>query len=137
MTYIYIGQKYPHIYTLSISIGKNQSTKVRGASYILTYEYNCKVITGCDTILQEYYITDNAQLQKYKEMYKYEQYKGRSRVTTEKLESRTEGLEGKDSGRSADDPCYCCATLINKQKNSQAPSSGHKDLRESELSNER
>ena len=32
--------------------------KVRGVLYILTYEYNYKVITGCDTLLQEYYITD-------------------------------------------------------------------------------
>jgi len=47
---IYVGQKYPHIYKLSISTGKNQSTKVRGALYIPTYEYNYKVITGCDTI---------------------------------------------------------------------------------------
>ena len=39
---------------LSISTGKNQSTKVRGALCIQIYEYNYKVITGCDTILQEY-----------------------------------------------------------------------------------
>ena len=32
--------------------------KVCSALYIPTYEYNYKVITGCDTILQEYYITD-------------------------------------------------------------------------------
>jgi len=55
---IYAGQKYPHIYKLSISTGKNQSTKVRGALYIPTYEYNYKVIIECDAILQEYYITD-------------------------------------------------------------------------------
>ena len=55
---IYAGQKYPHIYTLSISTDKNQSTKVCGALYNPTYKYNYKVITGCDTILQEYYITD-------------------------------------------------------------------------------
>jgi len=54
---IYAGRKYPHVYTLSISTGKNQSTKLRGALYIPTYEYDYKVITGCDTILQEYYIT--------------------------------------------------------------------------------
>ena len=47
-----------HIYTLSISTDKNQSTKVRGALYISTYEYKYKVITGCDIMLQEYYITD-------------------------------------------------------------------------------
>jgi len=51
-----------------------------GALYIPTYEYNYKVITGCDTILQEYYITNMAQLQKYKEIYNYELYKRRSRV---------------------------------------------------------
>jgi len=56
---IYIGQKYPHIYALSISIGKNQSLKIRGALYIPTLEYNYKVITRCDTILEEYYITDS------------------------------------------------------------------------------
>ena len=55
---IYIGQKYPHIYALSINTGKNQSLKVRGALYIPTYEYNYKVIKGRDTMLQEYYITD-------------------------------------------------------------------------------
>ena len=35
--------------------------KARGALYIPTYEYNYKVITRCDTILQEYYITDNTK----------------------------------------------------------------------------
>jgi len=55
---IYAGQKYPHIYMLCISTGKNQSAKIRGALYITTYEYNYNVITGCDTILQEYYITN-------------------------------------------------------------------------------
>jgi len=55
---IYVGRKYPHIYTLSISTDKNQSTKAHSALYIPTYEYNYKVIKGCDTILQEYYIID-------------------------------------------------------------------------------
>jgi len=32
--------------------------KVRCALYIPTYEYNYKVITGDNTILQKYYITD-------------------------------------------------------------------------------
>ena len=32
--------------------------EARGALYILTYEYNYKVITRCDTILHENYITD-------------------------------------------------------------------------------
>jgi len=42
---------------LRISTGKNQIMEVRGTLYIPIYEYNYKVITGCDTILQEYYIT--------------------------------------------------------------------------------
>jgi len=49
---IYVGQKYPYIYTLSISTDKNQSSKIHDALYIPAYEYNYKVITGCDTILQ-------------------------------------------------------------------------------------
>jgi len=32
--------------------------KIHGALYIPKYWYNYKVITGSDTILQEYYITD-------------------------------------------------------------------------------
>ena len=32
--------------------------EIRGALYILIYEYNYKVITICDTMLQEYYLTD-------------------------------------------------------------------------------
>jgi len=34
--HIYASQKRPHVYTLSISTGKNQSTEARGALYILT-----------------------------------------------------------------------------------------------------
>jgi len=51
-TYIRRSKIPSHIYMLSISAGKNQSTKTRGA-----YECNYKVIIGSDTILQEYYIT--------------------------------------------------------------------------------
>ena len=49
-----------------MSTGKNQSTKVRGVLYILTYEYNYKVITGCDTILQEYQITNRRKCENTK-----------------------------------------------------------------------
>ena len=41
--------KIPSHNALNISTGKNQSTEVHGALYIPTYEYNYKVITGCDT----------------------------------------------------------------------------------------
>jgi len=40
--------------------------KVHGALYIPTYEYNYKVIIGCDTILQEYYITDRRKYENTK-----------------------------------------------------------------------
>ena len=63
---IYVDKKNPHIYTLSTSTSKNQNTKVRGAFYIPTYEYNYKVITGCDIILQEYYITDRRKCENIK-----------------------------------------------------------------------
>ena len=42
--HIHVSQKYPDIYMLSISTGKNQSMKVCNALYIPTYEYNYKVI---------------------------------------------------------------------------------------------
>ena len=73
MTYIR-RSKYSHIYTLSISAGKNQSTKVSGALYILIYEYNYKVIIGCDTILQEYYIIDRRKYEN-KEIHNHKLYK--------------------------------------------------------------
>jgi len=47
VTYIRMS-KIPHIYTLNISTGKNQSTEVRVTLYIPTYEYNYKVVTRCD-----------------------------------------------------------------------------------------
>ena len=40
--------------------------KERGALYILIYEYNYKVITECDIILQEYYITDRDKCENIK-----------------------------------------------------------------------
>ena len=43
---IYTGQKYPHVYTLSINTDKNQSTELYGALYIPTYEYYYKVLPG-------------------------------------------------------------------------------------------
>jgi len=63
---IYIGQKYPHIYTLSISTSKTQSMKVCGALYIPTSEYIYKVITSCDTLLHEYYIIDRRKCENTK-----------------------------------------------------------------------
>jgi len=45
--------------------------------------------------------------------------------TKRKLESRAGGLEGKDSGQPADDPHFCCASLISNQENPQAPGSRH------------
>jgi len=51
---------------LSIITCKNKSTKARGALCIPTYEYHYKVITGCDTILQEYYITDRRKCENIK-----------------------------------------------------------------------
>ena len=90
---IYIGQKYPHIYTLSISTGKNQSSKIRGTLYIPTYEYNYKVITRCDTILKEYYITDRRKYENQKDT-SMNNINGAHEFTEGKLERRAEGLEG-------------------------------------------
>jgi len=51
---------------LSISTDNNQSMKVRDALHISTYEYNYKVITRCDTILQNYCITDRRKYENKK-----------------------------------------------------------------------
>jgi len=88
---IYAGQKYPYVYTLSISTGKNQSTKARGALYIPIYEYNYKVITRCDTILQEYYITDRRKCKNTKRCTSMNSTKGAHEFTKGKLERRAGG----------------------------------------------
>jgi len=105
VTAMYIlGQKYPHIYTLSINIGKNKSTNVCGALYIPTYAYSYKVITRCDTILQVYYITDRRKCEYIKRYTIMNSTKRCSRVTKGKLVGRTGGLEGWGSGQSTADP---------------------------------
>ena len=103
---------------LSISTGKHQSTEASAALYISIYEYSFKVITRCDTILQEYYITDRLNCENTKRCTRQR----RSRVTEGKLERRAGGLEGYGFRKSADDPHYRYATLINNRENSQAPS---------------
>jgi len=79
---------------LSISTRENQSTKVRGALYIPTYEYNYKVIIGCDTILQEYYITDRRNCENTRKYINMNSTKGAHEFTKGKLERHAWGLEG-------------------------------------------
>ena len=94
MRCIYVSQKYPHIYTLSINTGKNQNTKVCGALYILIYEYNYKVIIGCDTILQEYYITDRRKCENTKRYTIMNNIKGIHKLQKESSRDEQGGLEG-------------------------------------------
>jgi len=54
--HIYTGQKYPHVYTLSISTGKNQRRKHSGNIHS-NKKYKYMVIAESNTVLQEYYIT--------------------------------------------------------------------------------
>ena len=54
--------------------------EARDALYIPTYEYNYKVITRCDTILQEYYITNRRNWENIKRCASMNSTKGRSRV---------------------------------------------------------
>jgi len=56
-TYIRKSKIPSHIYAKH-QYRQESEYEVHGALYIPTYWYNYKVITECDTILQEYYITD-------------------------------------------------------------------------------
>ena len=82
------------IYTLSIITSKNQSTKIYGALYIPTYEYNYKIITRCDIILQEYYIIDRHKCENTKRCTSMNSTNGAHEFTEGKLERRAESLEG-------------------------------------------
>ena len=84
---------------LSISTSKNQSTKVRGPLFIPTYEYNYKIITRYDTILQEYYITDKRKCENTKRLTSRNSIKGPHELQKKKL--RDEQKEWKD--RASDD----------------------------------
>ena len=56
LRYVYAERKYPHVYTLSISTDQNQSTEVRSVYTFQHIDYNFKVITERDIILQVHYI---------------------------------------------------------------------------------
>jgi len=94
---IYIGQKYPHIYTLSINTGKNQSIEVRGALYIPTYEYDYKVITRYDTILQAYCITDRRKYENTKRYIGMNSTKGAHESQKENLRAEPGAWKDRDS----------------------------------------
>ena len=123
---------------LSISTGKNQSLKIRGALQIPTYEYNYKVITGCDTILQEYYITDRHKCENIKRYTIKNCIKGAHESQRENSRAEQGGLEGWGFKRSANNSRFRCVTLIsNWEKNKLlALRSGHEDPGELELPNE-
>jgi len=90
--------------------------KVRGALYILTYEYNFKVITSCDTILQEYYITGRCKCENTKRYTSMNNIKDAHKLQ-KKLESLAGGQERKDSKRSADNPRFSYVSLISNWEN--------------------
>ena len=98
--------------------------EARGALYIPTYEYNYKVITGRDTILQEYYIPYRLRCENTKRYTIMNSTKGAHELQKEKLERRAEGLEGLGLRRLTDDPCHHCTTLISNRENPQASNSG-------------
>jgi len=60
-------------------------------------------------------------MREYREVYNYELYKRRSRVTKRKLENRAGGLKGWGPRQSADDPRFRYASLISNRENPQAP----------------
>ena len=68
---------------LSISTCKNQSSEIYSALYIPIYEYNYKVITRCDKILQEYYITDRHKCENTKRYTSKNRIKGAHKLQRE------------------------------------------------------
>jgi len=93
MTWIH-GSKIPScIYTKHQYMQESEYGS-RGALYIPTYEYNCKVITRCDTILQEYYITDGRKYESTKRCTSMNSTNGAHEFTKGKLERRAGALEG-------------------------------------------
>ena len=73
----------------------------------------------------EYYITDRRKCENTKRYTSMNSIKDAHKLQKRKLKSLVGDLEGKDSGRSVDDPRFHCASLISKQENPQALESGH------------
>jgi len=68
--------------------------KVHGALYILTYEYNYKVIRGCDTILHEYYITNRRKCENTKRYTMMNNAKHAHELQKKNSRDEQGGLEG-------------------------------------------
>jgi len=68
--------------------------KVCGALYIPTYEYNYRVITRCDTILQEYYITGRRKYENTKRYIIMNCTKDAHELQKENSRDEQGGLEG-------------------------------------------
>jgi len=79
---------------LNINTGKNQSTKVCDALYILKYEYKYKVIIGYDTTLQEYYIIDRRKCENTKRYTIMNSTKDAHQLHKENSRDKQGGLEG-------------------------------------------
>ena len=129
VTYIRRSE-YPHIDTLSICTSKNQGTDVRCALYISTYEYNYKVITGCDTKLQEYYITDRGKCQNTKRYTNMNSTKDAHEWQKKNSRDEQRGLEEKGSGWFARDPRFQCTTLVSNRENSTSSKLQDLDIQE-------
>ena len=95
---------------LSISTVKNQSSKIRDALYIPTCKYNYKFITGWDTILQEYYITDRRNYENTKRYTNMNSIKGAHEFTEGKLERCAGGW--KDRVSDGQPMIYATSALI-------------------------
>jgi len=135
VTVIYICRsKIPsHIYMLSISTGKNQSTKIHSVLYIPTYEYNYKVIIGCDIILQEYYITNRRKGENTKGYISMNSTKDAHEVQKENSRDEQGAWKDRASERSADDPPFTAHiwSATGRIHKLQALGSRHADLGES------
>jgi len=68
--------------------------KVYSALYIPTYEYNYKVIKGCDTILQAYYIIDKRKCENTKSYEIMNNTKDALELQKENSGDEQGGLEG-------------------------------------------
>ena len=94
-----------------------------GALYIPTHEYNYKVITRCDTILKEYYITDRCICENTKRYTSMNSIKGAHEL--QKENSRDEQGAWKDRALHGLSMIHAfrCASLISNLENPQAPNS--------------
>ena len=118
-----VGQKYPHIRTLRISVQSEIRVRKHNGNIHsnITVQLHCyhRMWSNITWILHH----QETLNMKYNKIYKDEQYKRAFTSYNRKIREPNREPGKKDFGWSTDNPCFHCATIISNRENPQTPNS--------------